>query len=95
MIGVNAKGELGLGDIEQRKTFCILNELREKKIKAADVGKSGFVIALADQVIDPEDHIFNLENTGPQGTVDGREIKIIVEEDPESRTDSHQRSQRQ
>ena len=30
VIGVNAKGELGLGDREQRKTFCVLNELREK-----------------------------------------------------------------
>lgn len=48
VIGVNAKGELGLGDLEQRKTFCVLNELKDKRIRAAGVGKSGFVIALAD-----------------------------------------------
>ena len=52
-------GELGLGDVDQRKTFCILNELKEKKIKIAGIGKSGFVIALADQVIDPEDQLFS------------------------------------
>ena len=48
VIGVNAKGELGLGDLEQRKTFCVLNELKDKKIRSACIGKSGFVIALAD-----------------------------------------------
>ena len=53
VIGVNAKGELGLGDGEQRKTFCVLNELREKKIKYCDIGKSGFVIAISEDVIDP------------------------------------------
>lgn len=54
VIGVNAKGELGLGDREQRKTFCVLNELREKKIKYCDIGKSGFVIAISEDVIDPQ-----------------------------------------
>ena len=33
VIGVNAKGELGLGDKEQRKTFQLLGELRDKRIK--------------------------------------------------------------
>lgn len=50
---MNAKGELGLGDTAQRKTFCVLNELRDKKIKFCDIGKSGFVIALSEDVIDP------------------------------------------
>ena len=53
MIGVNAKGELGLGDVDARKTFCVLNEIRDKKIKLVDVGKSGFVIALSEDVIEP------------------------------------------
>ena len=53
MIGVNAKGELGLGDLDPRKTFCVLNELRDKKIKASDVGKSGFVIAISEDIIEP------------------------------------------
>lgn len=53
VIGVNAKGELGLGDMDSRKTFCVLNEIRDKKIKCCDVGKSGFVIALSEDVIDP------------------------------------------
>ena len=80
MIGVNAKGELGLGDVEQRKTFCILSELTEKKIKVAAVGKSGFVIALAGQVIDPEDQLFSPGQTAPKGTLGRREIQAIAEE---------------
>ena len=33
VIGVNAKGELGLGDTKQRKTFCVLSDLKEKRLK--------------------------------------------------------------
>lgn len=33
VIGVNARGELGLGDCEQRKTFQVLTELKHKRIK--------------------------------------------------------------
>lgn len=33
VIGVNAKGELGLGDTNQRKTFCVLSDLKEKRLK--------------------------------------------------------------
>ena len=53
VIGVNAKGELGLGDNVQRKTFCVLNELKEKRVSQCDIGKSGFVIALSHDVIEP------------------------------------------
>lgn len=51
VIGINAKGELGLGDNETRKTFCVQQELREKKIRQCDIGKNGFVIAVSDQII--------------------------------------------
>ena len=53
VIGVNAKGELGLGDTKQRKTFCVLSDLKEKRLKQCDVGKSGFVIAISEDIIDP------------------------------------------
>lgn len=53
VIGVNAKGELGLGDQEQRKTFCVLADLKDKQIKQVAVGKSGFVIALSDNINEP------------------------------------------
>ena len=53
VIGVNAKGELGLGDTDSRKTFCVLNEIRDKKIKQCDAGTSGFMIALSEDVIEP------------------------------------------
>ena len=53
VIGVNAKGELGLGDTDSRKTFCVLNEIRDKKIKQCDAGKSGFMIAVSEDVIEP------------------------------------------
>jgi hypothetical protein len=48
IIGINSNGELGLGDRETRKTFCIQQELRDKRIKMADIGKSGFVIAISE-----------------------------------------------
>lgn len=32
VIGVNANGELGLGDKKQRKTLAILNEIRDKRL---------------------------------------------------------------
>lgn len=54
VIGINAKGELGLGDSQTRKTFCILPELREKRIKQCSVGKTGFVIALSEQIVHPQ-----------------------------------------
>lgn len=53
VIGINAKGELGLGDCETRKTFCVQQELREKRIMQCAIGKSGYIVALAEQVIDP------------------------------------------
>jgi|TARA_B110000285_G_scaffold223285_1_gene278568 hypothetical protein len=48
VIGVNAKGELGLGDTDTRKTFCVQHELRDKKIKQCSIGKSGFIVALSE-----------------------------------------------
>ena len=48
VIGINAKGELGLGDSETRKTFCVQQELRDKKIRQCAVGKSGFIVAISD-----------------------------------------------
>lgn len=56
VIGINAKGELGLGDYDQRKTFCVQQEIRDKRIRQCAIGKSGFVIALSEQVIDPQSH---------------------------------------
>lgn len=53
VIGINARGELGLGDTDTRKTFCVQHELKEKRIKQCDIGKSGFIVALSEQVIDP------------------------------------------
>jgi hypothetical protein len=53
VIGINAKGELGLGDYEQRKTFCVQNELRDKRIKFCDIGKSGYAIAISESIIEP------------------------------------------
>ena len=53
VIGINANGELGLGDTETRKTFCVQQELRDKRIKQCDIGKNGFIFAISDQVIHP------------------------------------------
>jgi hypothetical protein len=39
VIGVNANGELGLGDNNQRKTFCELGELKGKRIRQCAIGK--------------------------------------------------------
>lgn len=50
----------------------------------AGVGKSGFVIALADQVIDPEDQLFSPEQMAPKDSVDRREIQVIAEESNDS-----------
>ena len=35
----------------------MLNELRDRKIKFCDIGKSGFVIALSEGVIDPSQSV--------------------------------------
>ena len=59
---MNAKGELGLGDKDQRKTFCVLNELREKRIKQCDIGKSGYVVAISEDIIDPAQSEINQVN---------------------------------
>jgi len=88
VIGVNAKGELGLGDVEQRKTFCILNELRDKKIRQAAVGRAGFVIALADQVVEPEDNRFDLNNTLAKGTLQNPSLEEMKPEKDLSGTGS-------
>jgi len=53
VIGINARGELGLGDNEQRKIFTVICELSEKRIKQASVGKSGFMIAISDTIVHP------------------------------------------
>lgn len=55
VIGVNTKGELGLGDTVQRKTFTVQSELRKKKLMQCDIGKSGFVVAVSGDVIQPPD----------------------------------------
>jgi len=59
VIGVNAKGELGLGDKKQRKTLSILNEIQDKRISKAAIGRSGFVIALSEHVSQPSQELQN------------------------------------
>lgn len=61
VIGVNARGELGLGDKRQRKTLEALGELRDKELNYAAVGRSGFVVALSRTVIEPESAIVTPE----------------------------------
>ena len=46
VIGVNANGELGLGDKNQRKQLVSIPELKDKRLKQAAVGYSGYVIAV-------------------------------------------------
>ena len=48
VIGINAKGELGLGDTETRKTFCVQQELRDKRIRQCSIGKTGYIVAISD-----------------------------------------------
>ena len=57
VIGVNYLGELGLGDRNQRKTFCIQESLKDKNIKNVAIGKSGFVIAISENIKNVEDLI--------------------------------------
>ncbi len=46
-IGINATGELGVGDKNVRKTFVKVDELGDKTIEEVSVGKnSGFVVAI-------------------------------------------------
>lgn len=54
VIGVNSRGELGVGDKKQRKALTFVNDLKGKKLNNAAIGKSGFVIALSDQITYPE-----------------------------------------
>ena len=53
VIGVNAEGELGLGDKKQRKTLEALTDLKEKQLSNAAIGRSGFVVALSNYIIEP------------------------------------------
>ena len=53
VIGVNAQGELGLGDRKQRKTLEPQADLKGKQLSHAAVGRSGFVVALSRSVIKP------------------------------------------
>ena len=62
VIGVNAKGELGLGDKKQRKTLESLGELRDKELNYAAIGRSGFVVALSRTVIHPNSGVVSPEN---------------------------------
>ena len=55
VIGVNQQGELGLGDRNQRKTFCVQESLKEIKIKNVAIGKSGFAIAISENIKNVED----------------------------------------
>lgn len=48
VIGVNANGELGLGDKVQRKQLVPIPELIGKNLKQAAVGRSGYVIAVQE-----------------------------------------------
>ena len=53
VIGVNANGELGLGDRKQRKTLECLTDLKDKQVSSAAIGKSGFILALSSVIINP------------------------------------------
>ena len=57
VIGVNYLGELGLGDRNQRKAFCIQESLKDTNIKNVAIGKSGFVIAISENIKNVEDVI--------------------------------------
>jgi hypothetical protein len=46
VIGINTKGELGVGDQEVRKSFFKIEELNNKVIEEVAIGKSGFVVAI-------------------------------------------------
>ena len=48
VIGVNQKGELGLGDTNQRKTFCVQDSLKGASLKQTAIGKSGFVVVVSN-----------------------------------------------
>jgi len=54
-MGLNAKGELGLGDEEMRKEFVLNEELSDKFIEEVAIGKGGFVIAIGQlQPVQPQ-----------------------------------------
>jgi len=43
-----------VGDKKQRKALTFVNDLKGKRLNNAAIGKSGFVIALSDQITYPE-----------------------------------------
>jgi alpha-tubulin suppressor-like RCC1 family protein len=50
LLGVNANGELGLGDTEPRKKFTPMIHLQDKPISILAIGKSDFVLAVGKQL---------------------------------------------